>query len=83
MKWYNSFKYKPKHGTHIFIWDLLSQKQILLNAFWDPEKWKPNAKFPFWSYVLDEFEPIDLQPERLNPEDARNSVCDSLNTMET
>lgn len=23
------------------------------------------------------------QPERLNPMDARNSVCDSLNSMET
>lgn len=32
-----------------------------------------SEKIPHWSY----------QPERLNPEDASNSVCDSLSTMET
>lgn len=74
MKWYDSFKYRPKHGTQIFIWDLQAQKQIMLNAFWDSDKWRGDIKFPFWGYVLDGLEPIEFQPERLNPETSKEDA---------
>lgn len=67
MKWFDSYEYKPKHGTQIFVWDLDNQKQILINAFWDPEDWRPQPSFPFWTYVLDGIEPDFInQPERLS-----------------
>jgi hypothetical protein len=86
MKWFDSYKYKPKHGTQIFVWDFHNQKQILLNAFWDAENWHPEASFPFWTYVLDGVEPdfID-QPERSKREDAecfincKRSMCEFNN----
>ena len=40
------------------------------------------ACYERWMEIIDEF--FDqYQPERLNPEDASNSVCDSLNSVET
>jgi hypothetical protein len=57
MKWFDSYKYRPKHGTQIFLWDMNNQKQLLFNAFWDPENWIPQPWFPFWAYVLEGIEP--------------------------
>ena len=65
MKWYNSFQYKPMHGTMIFIWDKVNQEQVLLNAFWDEANWIPSVIFPIWSYVDEEHKPVLIdQPER-------------------
>lgn len=65
MKWHDSYIYKPKHGTQIFVWDLHDQKPVMLNAFWDQDMWKPQWHFPFWSYVLDGIEPIEIDENSL------------------
>jgi len=61
--WFSSYKYRPKHGTQIFIWDLSHQKMIMLNAFWDFDNWKPNPNFPAWSYVLNGHDPESISDE--------------------
>lgn len=53
MKWRDWADEKPKHGTQIFVWDFKNQRQILLNALWDPENWKYNPNFPVWAYVVE------------------------------
>lgn len=58
MKWYDSFKYKPVHGSQFFAWDRKENKQIHLNAFFDD--WIPNPDFPIWAYVFDGLEPVEL-----------------------
>ena len=78
MKWYSSYKFRPKHGTQIFIWDLDLQKEIMINSYWNDEDWTPNASWPFWAYVLDEFEPISwelLEPKDSKKEDSHRCRC--------
>ena len=70
MEWFDSFKYKPKHGTQIFIWDRINQKRLHLHSLWEEKDWRPNSKFPCWQYVFDNDEPILLQPERSKREDS-------------
>jgi len=67
MEWLDSYKFKPKHGTQIFIWDIKNQRPMLLNALWDESDWKPNPNFPIWKYCIEGFEPIPLNK---NKEDA-------------
>jgi hypothetical protein len=61
MKWYDSSKHKPIHGSQIFIWDVKIQKKIYLNAFWDEESWTFDPMFPVWSYVFENLEPIKFR----------------------
>jgi hypothetical protein len=65
MKWYNSFQWKPMHGTTVFVWDSESQKQILLKALWNEDDWMPSFRFPIWAYTDETNNPIVIyQPER-------------------
>lgn len=99
MEWYCAFKYRPRHGTQIWLWNKSKHRQEIFNAFWEENAWDahtfPSDYSPMWSYVFKENEPVHIQPERLNPESdfekfndsiIKNKLkitCDSLNSMET
>lgn len=69
-KWYNSYEYKPKHGTQVWFWNQKLHRKELFNCFWDETFWDaktvPPDYAPIWAYVFEEYEPIYIQPERLN-----------------
>ena len=77
MKWFDSFKYKPKHGTQVWFWNRKLQRQELFNAFWEESAWNPKTIHcdysPIWAYVFQGNEPISSQPERPNPEAIDNA----------
>lgn len=83
MKWYDSYKYRPKHGTKIFLWDYKDQKQILRNALWDPINWHMIApNFPIFAYVFEDEPPERYvwcknpfleQPTNIKQEDIKDS----------
>lgn len=65
MKWYSAYKYKPKHGTQIWLWNQEHHRQELLNAFWDEDRWNPYNWPPrfsrMWAYVFEENEPLLIE----------------------
>lgn len=69
-KYYDSTKFKPKHGTRIFLWDAENDKEVMVNAFWHPLQWGMNRQtlwdFPVWRYVLDDEEPIAISERENN-----------------
>ena len=64
MKWYSSFKYKPKHGTQIWLWNKELHRQEFFNACWDEKAWDPKTMpkcfSPMWAYVFEGNEPISI-----------------------
>ena len=65
MNWYSAYKYKPKHGTQIWLWNKEKHHTELLNAFWDEDKWNahtfPSCFTPMWAYVFEGIEPILIE----------------------
>jgi len=60
MRWYDGKKYKPKHGTMIFVWYIGDQKPLLINYFANPQNYNADFNFPIWAYALDGFDPEEI-----------------------
>lgn len=79
MKWYDSYKYKPKHGTKIWLWNREKHHLMYFYAGWDDDKWmwdlnlsEEDKKFienakkmfaPVWAYVFEDEEPQLIKKE--------------------
>ncbi len=63
MEWFSIYEFRPKHGSHIWVWDLDKQKLMFLYAFWEEERFSnielwPKGMAPMWAYVYKNIDPM-------------------------